>query len=104
MKPKLFLLKPDFIDNQKGANGQKYFCSPCTLIAGLLSYYPHLKNEMEVIYVDYIRPRNVIIELIGEENQSCPVLVIDPNKKVFINEPDEIINYLSSSYGIGISH
>jgi len=104
MKPKLFLLKPDFIDDQKGAKGQKYFCGPCTLIAGLLSYYPHLKKELDVIYVDFKRPRKVIVDLIGEENQSCPVLVVDAAKKVFFNETEDIVQYFSTHYGIGISH
>jgi hypothetical protein len=98
---KLFLLKPDFQDINR-SNNKNYFCPPCTLIEGLLSFYPRLRHELEVHYVDFVRPRPSIIELIGEENQSCPVLVLSDG--TFINEPDEIMVYLAQNYGIGYAH
>lgn len=98
---KLFLLKPDFQDVNRGAEN-KYFCPPCTLIEGLLSFYPRLRNELEVHYVDFVRPRPAIIDLIGEANQSCPVLVLGDG--TFINEPDDIIRYLTEKYQIAQPH
>jgi glutaredoxin 2 len=98
---KLFLLKPDFQDNKRGAEN-KYFCPPCTLIEGLLSFYPQLRNQLEVHYVDFLRPRPAIVELIGEANQSCPVLVLEDGG--FINETAEIVRYLTENYHIGQSH
>lgn len=98
---KLFLLKPDFQDiNQSAENN--YFCPPCTLIEGLLSFYPRLRNELEVHYVDFERPRPAIVDLIGEANQSCPVLVLGDG--TFINEPDDIIQYLSENHQIAKPH
>ena len=98
---KLFLLKPDFQDINRSAEN-KYFCPPCTLIEGLLSFYPRLRNELEVHYVDFVRPRPAIIDLIGEANQSCPVLILSDGS--FINEPDEIIRYLTKNYRIAQPH
>lgn len=98
---KLFLLKPDFQDINRDTKA-KYFCPPCTLIEGLLSFYPRLRHELEVHYVDFARPRPAIIDLIGEANQSCPVLVLNDGK--FINEPDDIIHYLSEKYHIAQAH
>lgn len=98
---KLFLLKPDFQDINRGAEN-KYFCPPCTLIEGLLSFYPRLRNELEVHYVDFQRPRPAIVDLIGEANQSCPVLIL--NDGTFINEPDDIIQYLTENHHIGQAH
>jgi glutathione S-transferase len=98
---KLFLLKPDFKDINRSAEN-KYFCPSCTLIEGLLSFYPRLRNELEVHYVDFVRPRPEIVKLIGEANQSCPVLVLDDGK--FINEPDEIVFYLVKNHGIAQPH
>jgi hypothetical protein len=98
---KLFLLKPDFQDINRSAE-IKYFCPNCALIEGLLSFYPRLRNELEVTYVDFVRPRPTIIDLIGEANQSCPVLI--PGDGTFINEPDEIIRYLTENHQIGQAH
>ena len=98
---KLFLLKPDFQDINRKAD-VKYFCPPCALIEGVLSFYPRLRNELEITYVDFVRPRPAIIELIGEANQSCPVLVLDDGS--FLNDADEIIQYLTENHQIGQAH
>jgi glutaredoxin 2 len=55
-----------------------------------------------VNYVDFQRPRPAIIDLIGEANQSCPVLIKDDG--TFINERDEIIRHLTENHGIGQPH
>lgn len=98
---KLFLLKPDFQDTKR-IKGKSYYCPPCTLIEGVLSFYPILREKLEIHYIDYARPRPAIIELIGETNQSCPVL-IKPDG-TFINNPDFILHYLAETYGIGYPH
>lgn len=98
---KLFLLKPDFKDINRSAEN-KYFCPNSAILEGLLSYYPRLRNELEVHYVDFMRPRPAIVDLIGEANQSCPVLVF--NDGTFINEPDDIIQYLTENHQIAKPH
>jgi hypothetical protein len=98
---KLFLLKADFEDLNR-ADGKKYFCPECSPIEGLLSYYPRLRNEIEVHYVDFTRPRKILVDLIGEENQSCPVLVRPDGS--FINDMNQIIDYLTENYKIGHCH
>jgi hypothetical protein len=98
---KLFLLKADFQDKNR-ADGKNYFCPGCSPIEGLLSYYPRLRTELEVEYVDFTRPRKVLVDLLGEENQSCPVLVLENGS--FINEPDKIVSHLTEFHKIGFSH
>jgi len=98
---KLFLLKADFQDVNRDAE-KKYFCPNCAILEGLMNYYPRLRTELEVHYVDFPRPRPAIVELIGEENQSCPVLVQEDGN--FINETKDIIQYLTTKYHIGHKH
>jgi len=98
---KLFLLKADFLDANR-ADGKIYFCPECSPIEGLLSYYPRLREELEVHYLDFNRPRKELVDLIGEANQSCPVLVLEDG--TFINEPHKIISYLTENHQIGHSH
>jgi glutaredoxin 2 len=98
---KLFLLKPDFKDEKRNPESI-YFCPNCGLIEGILFYYPRLLDDLEVHHVDFKRPRPAIVELIGEENQSCPVLVHEDGS--FINETKDIIRYLVDTYHIAKPH
>ena len=118
MKPKLFLLKPGFKDRNTDYGDKFYFCPQCAMIEGIIKYYPQLATLIEINYVDFSRPRKAIVELIGEENQSCPALIIenysDENvdlsnflssaDKLFTNSTDFIAKYLAEKYGIGYPH
>jgi len=109
---RLYLLKPDFMDGDRGP----YFCPGCAEMAGLLEFYPELKKHLDVRYVDYPRPRPELVSLLGEENQSCPVLVTNTgslpatlkvqyvNGRAFVEGAREIAEYLAHVYRIGIPH
>jgi hypothetical protein len=72
-KSKLFLLKPGFAD--PAIDDGVFFCPECAQVEGLLGYFPQLREMLEVTYVAFQRPRPEIVRLIGDMNQSCPVLV-----------------------------
>ena len=115
---KLFLLKPGFTDPNMDNEGKIYYCPQNAMIEGVIKYYPQLEEMIEIHRVDFKRPRQAIIELIGEENQSCPVLVIENNKddkldtsyfktygnKLFVDSTELITKYLAEKFGIGIAH
>ena len=114
---KLFLLKPDFTDANADSKGLKYYCPHCAIVEGVLSYFPELKERIEIEYVDFARPRPTVIATIGEENQSCPVLIIDKNEttvdtsyfsaygdKLFVNSTKLICRFLADNYGVSYSH
>ncbi|MDN0084528.1 DUF3088 domain-containing protein [Crenobacter sp. SG2305] len=110
MKDKLFILKPGFFQGSEGP----FYCGDSVGVEGLLGFFPQLRNEIDIEYIDAPRPRAAIIELIGEENQSAPVLVLGTgrvpldngveirvhNQARFIDSPDHIRRYLSSQYGV----
>lgn len=81
-KDKLFLLRPGFTHENI-----PYYCPDCAQIEGLLSFYPHLRTELEVIYVDFPKPRVAIVEELGEAHQGCPMLI---NKRRDISIPAEL--------------
>ena len=109
----LYLLKPDFHDR-----GKIYFCPGCAEMVGLLEFYPPLKQRVDVHYVDYPRPRPELISLLGEENQSCPVLVLksvppdlptrlkvqSANGHAFVADARAIAEYLAHVHGTGLPH
>jgi hypothetical protein len=113
-KDRLFLLKPDFHDSGKGP-----YCPDGVAIEGLLSYYPKLRTQLEVSYVDFPRPRVPLATELGPDNQGCPVLIFGDDAaagkaaglavrraqgKAFLSEPADIRAYLSMAYGIGTAH
>lgn len=115
---KLFLLKPNFTDDKINKAGQQYYCPSCAAIEGVLAYYPFLREKVEVIYVDFAKPRPQIVSLLGAENQGCPVLVLNDEKasesgnghiqvdgnKAFINSTEGIMQYLADVYKIALPH
>lgn len=78
----LFLLKPDFTDGQTNSSGEaiRFFCPDCLLVEGALSVFPQLRQHVDIRYVDFARPRQAIVALLGEAHQGCPVLVLAPGR------------------------
>lgn len=117
-KDQLFLLKPDFSDGGTGP----WYCPSCATLEGLLSFYPKLRSQLAVQYLDFPRPRTPVIAAIGEAHQGLPVLVIaakvDPASDAalqgldvgtgtghrFLNGVADIGKYLARRYGIGAPH
>jgi hypothetical protein len=72
-KHTLFLLNPGFFDGKEGP----FFCPHNAAVEGLLQYVPELNEKLDIHRVDFKRPRTEIIQLLGDENQFTPVLVLD---------------------------
>lgn len=113
MKDQLYLLKPDFMDQGEGP----YFCPGCAMVEGMLSFYPSLRDKLEVHYIDFQRPRQVIVAILGAENQGMPKLILasgstvpegikaeTANGHTFIAGDKEICRYLAKKYGCGTPH
>ena len=88
-----------------------FYCPDCGVVEGFFLYNPDIKNRMDIIYVDFQRPRRPIIEQLGGENQGSPVLVLqgpDPSfksikkslttGKSFIDDPIAICDYLAKIF------
>ena len=114
----LFLLNPNFSDSARDGEGKRYYCPDCAFLEGVLVYCPELREQLEIRYVDYPRPRKGIVELVGEANQGCPNLVLDPSNHPLVDpnqfhrygnhlhsdDPKVIVDYLATRYGVQIAH
>ena len=114
MSDKLFLVKPGFLDEEQGP----FYCPDSLAVEGMLGFYPQLRELIDVQYVEFQRPREVVIRELGEENQGLPVLIIaeenvqkvnhlgvlSTNEKHYLNDQKEIRGYLSIVYAVGKSH
>ena len=107
----LFTLKPDF---QKDGAG-RFYCPDSLKIEGVLAYYPDLSAKLDVVRVDFPRPRKAIVDAIGVANQGAPVLVLSTANaarasgpavksaegRKFIDDPGAILAYVADTYGVG---
>ena len=109
-KPILFTLKPNLVEG-----GRTYFCPDCALVAGVLSYHPEVAAKLDVRSIDFARPRPAVIEMLGAENQGCPVLILPPdaeappeartaNGHTFLAGGREIATYLAITFGSTFPH
>lgn len=110
MKDTLFLLKPGFSNAGLGP----LYCGDSVSVEGLLSFFPTLREEVDVRYIAFERPRQDLVERLGEANQSVPVLVLSPDVVVkdagivpqtsgevrFLADERLIRRYLSAQYGV----
>jgi hypothetical protein len=112
-RDKLFVIKPDFADPDYP--GIQFYCWHCALVEGVLASFPALTQRIDVERVAWPRPRRAVIELIGCENQSLPVLVLADdaedrlatgsfNGRRFVEGKDAILVALSARHNIPAPH
>ena len=112
-RDRLFLLQPDFED--PAYPGQRFYCWHCALIEGVLVSFPQLAKRLDIERIAWPRPRLPVIELVGEENQSLPLLVLAEGAssmhqtgtyrgRAFISEKDRILAALSERHGFPDPH
>ena len=111
MTDRLFLLNPGWTDDQGGP----WYCPAGAVVEGVLAFHPALRDQLEITYLDHPRPRPPVIDLVGEDHQSCPILVLDETfdwpeaatsaatGRRFLQD-EAIIPYLATRYGIARPH
>lgn len=74
--------------------GTTYYCPGCAELIGLLEFYPELKEHIKIRRVNFARPRPELVALLGDDNQGCPVLVLD-------SEPQNLPTHLKGQHAKG---
>lgn len=109
----LILIKPDFLD--PAFPDKRFYCWHCALIEGVLVGFPALQTRINIVRIEWPRPRQEVIQLIGEENQSLPVLIFADdapeqygarhyNGRQFVADKDDILQALASRHHIPVPH
>ena len=110
VKDQLYLLRPGFMNAGLGP----LYCSDSAPVEGVLSFFPNLRKMVDVHYIEFQRPRAALVEALGDEYQSVPVLIVAPGSKLrkdmpeaksargrfFFNDEKSIRQYLSLEYGL----
>lgn len=113
MRDTLFVLRPGFHDK-----GQIWFCPYSAQVIGMLTYYPQLRDTLDVVELGFQKPRYPVSTILGEDNQSLPVLVLAPGSETavkdvhvsdaggvrYVNKTIEILRYLAATRGVPPPH
>jgi hypothetical protein len=105
MKDKLFVYRPGFVED-----GTTYFCPYSAQVVGFLSYYPQVRDTVELIELDFASSRQPLVELVGEGHKAAPMLVLagpavrvpdvkidEANSHQFVEKTTEILRYLAAT-------
>src|SRR5262245_30685056 len=112
-RDRLFLLRPDFTD--PAYPGERFYCWHCALLEGVLVSFPALTSKIEVERIAWPRPRQALVDLLGADNQSVPLLLLAadaPDELAtgrfrdlrFVDDKDAILAVLSRRHGIPRPH
>lgn len=113
MRDHLYLLAPDFTD--PALPGRRFYCSHCALIEGVLAGFPALTERLDVTRLPWPRPRQALIDRLGEDHQSLPLLVFAPDAPdglatgrhgdlLFTDDKDAILQALHARHGFPELH
>ena len=109
-RDKLFLKRPGFAD--PAFPGQTFYCLHCALVEGVLASFPELAAGLTVERIAWPGP---VVELVGEDHQPLPLLVLRPGEasryrtgtyqdRVLIAGKDGILAALSERHGFPAPH
>lgn len=112
-RDRLFLLKPNFED--PAYPGRRFYCWHCALLEGVLASFPSLQSKIDVERIAWPKPRQAVVEIVGEDNQSLPLLVLAADApdelatgkfrgQKFVDDKDAILAVLSRRHGIPCPH
>jgi hypothetical protein len=109
----LFLVQPGFED--PAYPRQIFYCWHCALLEGVLASFPKLAERLDVQRVPWPRPRDAVIKLAGEQNQSLPLLLLADGQRsphqtgmfegrALVADKDMILAALSERHGFPDPH
>lgn len=112
MRDTLYVLRPGFEDG-----GATCFCPYSAQVIGFLSYYPALRATIDVVELEFPKPRHPLCDLIGEDHQAAPMLVLggepvdvadvavgQARGRHFVEKTIEILRYLAATRGVPLPH
>lgn len=108
-KGTLYLLNTSF-----EKDGAPRFCPDCAMMEGYLAAFPQLRDVLDIVRVDYARPRAALVERLGEDHQNAPTLVLakaspdagphgeiqSANGLSFLTDARPITRWLAARYGL----
>jgi hypothetical protein len=90
------------------------YCSDSAPVEGVLSFFPQLRQLVDIHYLEFLRPREPLVKALGDQYQSLPVLILAADRKLideelqpsnangkwFFADQSSIRHYLSTQYDL----
>jgi hypothetical protein len=90
------------------------YCSDSAPVEGVLSFFPQLRQLVDIHYLEFPRPREPLVKALGDQYQSLPVLILAADRKLideelqpsnangkwFFADQSSIRHYLSTQYDL----
>ena len=112
MKDQLFVLRPGFDDK-----GKTYFCPFSAQVMGFLAYYPQVRDSVELVELEFEKPRKPLSDLLDDKHQSAPMLVLagdgvavpgveiaESNGRKYVEKTIQILKYLAATRSVPMPH
>ena len=112
MRDQLYVLRPGFDDQ-----GKQYFCPFSAQVMGYLSYFPEIRATLEIIELDFPKPRHPLSDVLDEQHQAAPMLVLtgeagtvpgveigEVNGRKFVEKTTQIMRYLAGTRDTPMPH
>ncbi|TKV77748.1 DUF3088 domain-containing protein [Bradyrhizobium elkanii] len=106
----LFLLERPFSD--PALPGREFYCWQCLLLDGILSAFPSRAARLDVRRIAWAKPRTALIERLGQDHQSVPVLIFEKsgpgpapenakyaNGLAYVDDSFAILHFLALRHG-----
>lgn len=99
MADRLFLLEPGFAD--PAHPGARFVCPHSNAVEGLLASFPDRAAGLRIERLPFAKPRQPVADLLGPDNQSLPVLILDgaPASAEHVEQRDGLY-FIASGTGI----
>ncbi|QIG80706.1 DUF3088 family protein [Stakelama tenebrarum] len=97
----LFLLDNDWPDPAYGGE-RRFYCKDCITVEGLLAAFPDRAANIDVVRVAWPRPRQPLVDALGEEYQDCPALLFAEGG--FANDIEALLAALHARHGFPERH
>ncbi|MGZ9114075.1 MAG: DUF3088 domain-containing protein [Brevundimonas sp.] len=112
-RDRLFIVKPGFAD--PAFPGQVFYCWHCALMEGLIASFPAALGSIDIERIEWPRPRQAVIDMVGPDHQNLPLLVLADDAPAgletgqyqgrrFVQGKDEILRAISFRCGIPDPH
>ena len=112
MRDTLYVLRPGFEDR-----GTVWFCPYSAQVMGFLGYYPEVRASVDLVEIDFAKPRHPLSDQLGEDHQSAPMLVLagepaavervtvaEARGRRYVEKTIEILRYLAATRGVPGPH
>lgn len=108
------MLAPGFDDPALDSGGKGWVCPACCMVEGFLAAFPAVRAALDITYLPFPRPRQVIVDLVGEDHQGMPLLVLAEREEgadilqtdglSFISAEKAILRHLARKHGVAAPH